>query len=50
MVAKYTDTIQRPRHTDHHEDPGMYGLLGERVPYAEKGTSNPIDITERQTI
>ena len=32
MVAKYTDTIQRPRHTDHHEDPGMYGLLGERVP------------------
>ena len=32
MVAKHTDTIQRPRRTDHHEDPGMYGLLGERVP------------------
>ncbi len=32
MVAKTTDTIIRPRHTDHHEDPGMYGLLGERVP------------------
>ena len=32
MVAKTTDTILRPRHTDHHEDPGMYGLLGERVP------------------
>lgn len=32
MVAKHTDTIHRPRHTDHHEDPGMYGLLGERVP------------------
>ena len=32
MVAKTTDTIIRPRRTDHHEDPGMYGLLGERVP------------------
>ncbi len=32
MVARTTDTIHRPRHTDHHEDPGMYGLLGERVP------------------
>ena len=32
MVAKTTDTIIRPRYTDHHEDPGMYGLLGERVP------------------
>ena len=32
MVAKTTDTIHRPRYTDHHEDPGMYGLLGERVP------------------
>ncbi|MYA62405.1 MAG: Uma2 family endonuclease [Dehalococcoidia bacterium] len=32
MVARTTDTIIRPRHTDHHEDPGMYGLLGERVP------------------
>ena len=32
MVAKTTDTILRLRHTDHHEDPGMYGLLGERVP------------------
>ena len=32
MVAKTTDTILRTRRTDHHEDPGMYGLLGERVP------------------
>ena len=32
MVAKTTDTIISPRRTDHHEDPGMYGLLGERVP------------------
>ena len=32
MVAKHTDTIHRPRYTDHHEDPGMYGLLGERIP------------------
>ena len=32
MVARTTDTIHRPRHTDHHEDPGMYGLLGERGP------------------
>ena len=32
MVARTTDTIHRPRYTDHHEDPGMYGLLGERVP------------------
>ena len=32
MVTKTTDTILRPRHTDYHEDPGMYGLLGERVP------------------
>ena len=32
MVARTTDTIHRPRHTDHHEDPGMYGLLGERIP------------------
>ena len=32
MVARTTDTIHRPRRTDHHEDPGMYGLLGERVP------------------
>ena len=32
MVAKTPDTIHRPRYTDHHEDPGMYGLLGERVP------------------
>ena len=32
MVTKTTDTILRPRQTDYHEDPGMYGLLGERVP------------------
>ena len=32
MTTRTTDTIRRPRHTDHHEDPGMYGLLGERVP------------------
>ena len=32
MVAKTTHTILKPRGADHREDPGMYGLLGERVP------------------
>ncbi len=32
MVAKTTDTILKLRGADHREDPGMYGLLGERVP------------------
>ena len=41
MTSRTTATIQKSSYTDYHDDPGMYGLLGERV---------PIEMLQSQTI
>ena len=41
MTSRITATIQKSTYTDYHDDPGMYGLLGERV---------PIEMLQSQTV